>query len=108
MKSPSHLSSLIRAKKRKMKEDPDVIDSGGSPREDLQDLDIERQNESSMAMDHNDPKEHDEGQDLSNASESREEESAQKISNGSMEGREEADRELLRNARKDRLRKKMK
>lgn len=93
------MSELIRAKKRKMQEDPDVIDAGGSPKEDLQDLEIDRQNHSTEAMDSNDPKEHDEGHDMSNASESKEEEMEQKNHQGDNANERDDEKELLRKVR---------
>lgn len=77
MKSASHMSMLIRAKKKLMQEDPDVIDSGGSPKMDLQDIENHRLEEATDAMDENIPKEHSEGHDLSPAAESAEEKLAQ-------------------------------
>lgn len=77
MKSAEMMSRLIREKKKKMLLDPDVIDAGGSPREDLQDLEIARQNETAIQNDHNTPKERSMGLDLSNAAEDAQEEEAQ-------------------------------
>ena len=112
MKSPKEMSKMIRMKKsgyghRVLDNRPGQDE--GPILSDLQDSEIERQDETTDALDENSPmhtSEH-EGQDLSNATESSEEERTQKTSNGSMEGREEADRELLRNARKERIRSKM-
>jgi outer membrane scaffolding protein for murein synthesis (MipA/OmpV family) len=58
MKSASQMSQLIRAKKKKMMEDPDVIDSGGSPSKDLQDEVIDERDDMTkeLGLDHNDPK----------------------------------------------------
>jgi hypothetical protein len=105
MKSTKQLSSLIRAKKKKMKEDPDVIDSGDSPKEDLQDLEIERQQETTDKMDHNDPVERNEGLDESNASEHREEEQEQSNHKDERADKRDDEKELLRNVRRDRARK---
>ncbi len=99
MKSTKQLSSLIRAKKAKMKEDPDVIDSGGSPKEDLQDLEIARQDETTEALDHNDPKERSEGHDMSNAAESREEEQSQSNHKDERADKRDDEKELLRKVR---------
>lgn len=65
MKSASEMSAMIRAKKKKMKEDPDVIDSGGSPSMDLQDLDIARREEATDALNQNKPTPHSDGENLS-------------------------------------------
>jgi hypothetical protein len=99
MKSASHMSSLIRAKKKKMQEDPDVIDISGSPKEDLQDLDIERQNETAEQNDENTPKERSEGLDLSNASEDKMEEVEQKNHKDENANHMDNEKELLRHAR---------
>lgn len=58
MKSASQMSMLIRAKKKLMQEDPDVIDSGGSPKVDLQDLEIQRLQQATEDLHTNMPKEH--------------------------------------------------
>lgn len=112
MKSPKELSKAIRMKKsgyghRVLDNRPG--EDEGPILSDLQDSEIERQDETTEKLDDNSPMHMSahEGEDTSNATESSEEEKSQKTSNGSMEGREEADRELLRNARKDRIRSKM-
>lgn len=56
MKSPKQMSSLIRAKKKKMEEDPDVIDSGNSPSMDLQDVDLAKRMSETDELDENHPK----------------------------------------------------
>ncbi len=107
MKSTKQMSSLIRAKKRKMQEDPDVIDNGGSPKEDLQDLELDRQNHSTEALDKNTPKEHDEGNDKSNADESSEETRSQDNHKDDNANHQDNEKELLRNVRKGRIKKMM-
>src|SRR5271166_4146930 len=83
MRSPSRMSEMIRAKKKLMREDPDVIDSGGSPRHDLQDIEIKKRDEATDELNDNNPKEHDtmndmDGNDMSPAAEMHEEEHEQK------------------------------
>lgn len=107
MSDYGHMSSLIRAKKRKMKEDPDVIDSGGSPECDLQDLDIERQNETTKDLDKNHPMEHSSGEYLSNSAESTEEQHEQKTHKGENANERDDEKELLRHVRKSRIKKMM-
>jgi hypothetical protein len=59
MKSAAQMSLEIRAKKKKMQDDPNVIDSGGSPSMDLQDEVISDRDDMTKALglDKNDPKE---------------------------------------------------
>ncbi len=78
MKSSKQMSELIRAKKKKMMEDPDVIDTGGSPKEDLQDLEITRLQEATDELDENKPEEHSEGHDTSPKEEMDEEKSTKR------------------------------
>lgn len=99
MRSAAHMSQLIRAKKKKMQEDPDVIDAGGSPKEDLQDLEIERQNETSAQTDHNTPEERSEGLDLSNKAEDADEMKEQSNHKDENANHRDDEKELLRHAR---------
>jgi len=103
MRDSKKMSELIRLKKKKMMEDPDIIDDGGSPREDLQDLEISRQNESTEALDDNNSKERDEGRDQSNAAESKQEEQHSNHLNQNSEDKELSKEDL----RKGRLKKRM-
>lgn len=100
MRDPKKMSELIRAKKKKMMQDPDVIDSGDSPSEDLQDLEIARQNETTMALDKNTPKEHSEGHDESNATESAEEAKEQKNHDGENASERDDEAEILRHVKR--------
>lgn len=77
MKSPERLSQMIRAKKKLMQENRDVIDSGGSPSMDLQDEDSMRREEIGDALSENTPKEHSDGEGLSPEAEMTEEEHEQ-------------------------------
>lgn len=105
MKSSKQMSDLIRAKKKKMMEDPDVIDRMNGIRDDKADLDQDRNNHSTEALDHNDPKERDEGHDLSNAQESEQETHEQDNHKDANANHEDNEKELLRNVRKERIRK---
>lgn len=78
MKSASDLSAQIRAKKKKMQEDPDVIDSGGSPSMDAQDLGIAKRQEATDSLDENMPAPHSDQNDQSPAAEMDEEKKAQR------------------------------
>lgn len=55
MKSAAEMSKMIRTKKKAMQDDPDVVDSGGSPSMDLQDEEIAKRDEMTAAMDQNHP-----------------------------------------------------
>ncbi len=94
MRSASELSKRIRDAKKKREGQPS----------DLQDADIERQNETTMAEDHNTPKEHSEGNDESNASESAEEMKEDNHTSQNSEDKELSPEEL----RKGRLKRNMK
>jgi hypothetical protein len=54
MKSASQISALIRAKKKKMKEDPDVVDMANKHAMDAQDILDEHEREGAPE-DHNEP-----------------------------------------------------
>lgn len=57
MKSASELSAMIRARKKKLADDPetdDAVDLSGIPA-DATDLEIEKQEEATEAMDENEP-----------------------------------------------------
>lgn len=71
MKSASEVSMEIR-KKKKMKEDPDVVDLAGIP-EDGTDLYVKKGQEATDAMNENMPMKHSDGNDLSPAQEMSEE-----------------------------------
>jgi len=58
MKSPSRMSELIRAKKKLMQQDQDVIENPTEKMEDLQDVEIQRLRQATEDMDENVPKEH--------------------------------------------------
>lgn len=64
MKSASKMSLLIREKKKAMAMNPDVIDSGGSPSQDLQDQEIERLKQATDELNDNNPMSHSEVNDL--------------------------------------------
>lgn len=87
MKSASELSKRIRDAKKKREEQT----------KDLQEADIERQNETTMAEDHNTPKMRDEGNDESNAAEDKQEE--QHNNHPDQNKHENMEKELLRHAR---------
>lgn len=74
MKSASQMSALIRAKKKKMQEDPDVIDRGGSPSMDAQDIDQAEREEATEELDENEPMVEMDGENTSPATEMDEEE----------------------------------
>jgi hypothetical protein len=78
MKSASQLSQLIRAKKKKMQEDPDVIDSAGSPSMDAQDIDHAKRLEATDELNENIPVEHDQANEQSPADEMDDEKSMKK------------------------------
>jgi len=67
MKSPSRMSQMIREKKKKMQENPDVIDSGDSPSMDAGDEMVMHQNEVTDDLDENKPEEHSEEADAESA-----------------------------------------
>lgn len=64
MKPMTEMLLRIREKKKKMKEDPDVVDLSGIP-EDATDLYIEKQNEATDELNENIPITRSEGNDLS-------------------------------------------
>jgi hypothetical protein len=72
---------------------------------DLQDSEIERQNETTDAMDDNIPVKRTMGQQLSNASESSEEEDEQSNHENDRADRRDDEKELLRHVRKERAKK---
>lgn len=72
MKSASAMSMLIRAKKKKMMEDPDVVSLSGIP-EDATDLMIKKQHTETDDLDENIPKVHSEMNEASAAEEHAEE-----------------------------------
>jgi hypothetical protein len=73
--------------------------SQGPMDSDLQDKEIERQNETTKALDKNMPKKHDQGQHLSNSSEQSEEMDEQKIHENRNDLHENNEKELLRKVR---------
>ncbi len=77
----------------------------GPEASDLQDEEIERQNETTDAMDDNIPVKRTMGQQLSNASESSEEEDEQSNHENDRADRRDDEKELLRNVRKERAKK---
>ncbi len=95
MRGASELSKRIRDAKKKREGQPS----------DLQDADIERQNETTMAEDHNTPKEHSEGNDESNAMESKEEIREDNHTSQNSEDKELSKEELRRGRLKKSMRK---
>lgn len=73
MKSAAAMSMEIRRKKKAMQADRDVVDLGGSPSMDAQDIYNDRKDQATAALDENEPKMHSDGEDLSNAAESAQE-----------------------------------
>lgn len=77
MMSASQMSAMIRAKKKKMEEDPDVVDESGHHM-DGQDVFATKQREATDALDENMPMAHSDGMDTSPMEEMDEEKRAQK------------------------------
>lgn len=73
--------------------------SQGPEDKDLQDLEIERQNQTADQNDSNDPKMHDQGQGLSNEAEDNQEQDEQKMHMNENANHMDNEKELLRRAR---------